>query len=208
MEQPKYVGCFDILGFKRIVETATLEWIVEAFELVLKKVQAASQLQRVWGEEPRLCFKVFSDSIFVWTDDDSKECFLEIALFAHQLIMSCINTGICIRGSITRGELYAKGDIIVGKAIVRAYQLEQLQRWVGCWIDPDLLSDNEIVGQLELHEPHLFMTYDIPTKDGFRNNQYVINWSIMLGSSSIFVKQDIPDAINTVFHWVTVVPGF
>lgn len=203
MTELRFVGCFDILGFKGIVETAKLEWLVKAFELVLKKVNAASIVNMVWGKSPTINFKVFSDSIFFWTDDNSEESFIELCMFADQLIMSCINTGICIRGSITRGELYAKDDVIIGKAIVRAYQLEQNQRWVGCWIDPNLLNDEAIKNLIFQHEPLLFVKYDIPTKDGIKKGQYVINWVLVVFSSSIFVKQSLEDAINTVFHWVT-----
>ena len=199
----KYVGCFDIPGFKGIVETAQLDWLIEAFQLVIRKVQAASQIQRVWGMEPSLGFKVFSDSIFIWTDNDSEDSFLEISLFAQQLITSCVNTGICLRGAITKGELFAQGDIIIGKAIVRSYQLEQVQRWVGCWIDPLILSDDVAKELLAQQEPNLFLKYNIPTKSGIENNQYVVNWSLITGASIIFAKQPMKDAINTVFHWVS-----
>ena len=203
MNNQKYVGCFDILGFKSIVETAELEWVVEIFELVTKKIFSSSQYSLAWGREPSIKYRIFSDTVFFWTEDMSEDSFFELVIFSSHLIGSCLNTGICLRGALAKGELHASDEILVGKAIIKAYQMEQLQQWAGCWVDPELVSDEMLKKEVERCTPKYLMKYDIPTKNGVVKDQYVINWSSISLASSLFQNNSMEESVNQAFHWVS-----
>jgi len=53
-----------------------------------------------------------------------------------------------IRGAIIVGDLTVGGDVVFGKPIIDAYEMEQQQKWIGCWISDGCVQK---VGNWEGH---------------------------------------------------------
>lgn len=131
MDTPKvcYVAFLDIMGFAKLVENNTSEF-------VLKYLSNFTTVNTVFGSiTPNISSSVFSDTIAVYTPtlDDAKEDltrylnFLRyIGALQYQSITAPNLMGLPLRGAITKGEFYSNNkDILFGKAWVEAFYLER-----------------------------------------------------------------------------------
>lgn len=198
MSSERYVALFDILGFKTIVGNNLLDRVVQIFGEFLKDAEGYQIFATVLGPESRqlISFKVFSDTIFVYSHDDSIEAFQRLVKFCQFLVGNSFNKGLLLRGAITKGEVVIRDDIFIGKPIVRAYQMEQEQDWVGCWIDDVCVSD-EKPKYRSLIWDYAFIQYDIPLKSGVVEQHWALNWvwAVALPTK----KKEIDSEINRRF---------
>lgn len=120
----------------------------------------------------------FSDAIFLYTEDDKEDTLKEFIITLNLLFAQSIIRGFPLRGALTYGDLYVKGNIVVGEPLIKAYQLEGRQEWSG------LIVDCAIVPQLqsELRNEKLIVDHSVVLKDQGNNNnlvvenRLVINW--------------------------------
>lgn len=96
--------------------------------------------------------------------------------------MQCLlGFGFPVRGGIAYDDFYVdeQASIFVGKALTRAYKLEQQQEWIGAAIDPSVaagyptLFSEGISRQLAAC---LFPEYDVPLKSGHIEKMHTLNW--------------------------------
>lgn len=123
-----YIAFIDILGFKKMIETAPCFEIYEIYAKRMKK-----PLSRIYlGHE--LCFdmsdikmKVMSDSICFYVDSRKPNALIGLIFlcqsFQEQLIQ--LQEPILTRGAIVKGEIFAENDIIYGPGFVKAYLMEE-----------------------------------------------------------------------------------
>lgn len=132
--QDCYVAFVDILGFKNLIdsEKTTCSKILDiynCFENVIPNLRIfSSPTDYVLVEGVHSAkIKIMSDSICVYIDAN-----VEKALLC--LVAICINIQnrllkqeepILVRGAITRGNIYADGDITFGPALTQAYLMEE-----------------------------------------------------------------------------------
>ena len=117
------VAFVDILGFKAHVKSMSVN-----NDFALKFLSILNQLKNI-GSIPSDIFEgmeitVFSDSIviskpkaFAWAEYD-------MALAANFLSGQLLLQGVLCRVGIARGELYHKSGIVLGNALIRAYEIE------------------------------------------------------------------------------------
>jgi hypothetical protein len=81
-----------------------------------------------------------------------------------------------IRGAVTAGELIISGRAIIGKPIVEAYEHEQRQDWMGCWLTPGCIQEVSEEKLNDLTAERLILVYDIPLKSEDVKKYYALNW--------------------------------
>jgi hypothetical protein len=89
--------------------------------------------------EDRWCIQhVFSDSIMLFALDESDESFLKLVVYSWRVVQALLATGMHPRGAIAFGEMHVNetANIFLGKALAEAYELEQIQDWVGVALAP------------------------------------------------------------------------
>lgn len=123
-----YVAFIDVLGFKELLEkNAACEEICAIFQSLQenahtgitvdgKKVDAFDQVK----------YYLMSDSIILYIKSEIKDAFLALVATCLKLQQKLITRAqpILLRGGIARGELYVDQNIIFGKGLSAAYQLE------------------------------------------------------------------------------------
>lgn len=168
------IAIFDILGFRELIKSAKIKLLPE----ILKNTLSLSKSSLV--DDSILGSIVFSDTIVFYGIND--ESFLDEALIiisASNLLSIAARNGIPLRGALTYGDVYIdrKEEHIIGPAIVRGYDLERSQDWIGALVDYDF-QDRFAEGN-KSSPPILrnnLLTYYVPLKSGDRIPYLCIGW--------------------------------
>lgn len=187
----KFVGFFDILGFKNLVEKNSHEKLVKIYQEVL--LDTVSEIKRLGLELHKNDVSalkslesikqfIISDSIILLQDDCTHRGLFFITLQAKVLLQMAMDEGIPLRGSISVGPvtiLESFGTTIIGQGLVNAYTLENIQNWSGAIIDDKCFQihqrDNAFLELLNIKTP-MFANYTVPTKKLENKDYNVINW--------------------------------
>ncbi len=142
----RYVASLDVLGFRNSLEKDifTLAQAYLTAIKISKKTQKSSHsiqetpwLKSLGGSPPEgksvpnhpHIFKVavFSDSIFVFTDDETEDSLIDLCEFCFLIYREFLRQGLPLRGGIARGEaiVMPEESLYLGKAIVDAWIIEQ-----------------------------------------------------------------------------------
>lgn len=103
--------------------------------------------------------------------------------------------GLPVRGAVAHGEMYVdeENSLFLGKALTRAYELEQRQNWICVALDesvieayPGLWQEGEYAWLTEA----LFPRYEVTMKSGRISSLRTVNWRFNLvvaeGTESLF----------------------
>ena len=155
---------------------------------------------------------IVSDSIFLWTDDQSLASLLTLIDAVKHIIRTNFlwDFGFPLRGGISMGSVtFQKVDwnspkinsiaTIVGDALVKAAMLEKRQQWAGCIIDDEIISylqgvhpDRNIVEELTLRKA--MIRYPAPIKKGLPGKSYnVVMW-----------PETVPHSIGSDFYEIPI----
>jgi len=221
MNNQRTVAFLDILGFRQMIMDTPLSELVEKYERRIAEVESMrhpmfkkSEVPTLFSEHPKhspLCEQhVFSDSIILVSTDNQAISALKLLIHAWRLSQAFIAFKMPLRGGIAFGELYSNPlrHICVGKALTAAYELEQMQAWIGVSIDrtvedafPELFSAE--VASLGLLED-VFLRYNVPMKDGVFKELRTLNWRFNLiveeGTRSLFVNSGPADVMQKVVN--------
>ncbi len=115
----RFVAVLDIMGFKKIVESNRASAVYDKLKDIY---DMAIEAQKYF----KLHFSIFSDSIFLITDDDSQESFEDIVIVACQF-MRFMEQGIAINGAIAYGEVTFDNErnIIFGIPVNEAHLCQE-----------------------------------------------------------------------------------
>lgn len=172
-----FVGLFDILGFRELVRNNELSKVAETY-LTAKRgfkdgVGFINSLHKHSMMKDRVEYRVFSDTFLIYTSGTNENCFPSILAACDFHFIAAVQHSLPIRGSITRGPLIASGGVEIGKSIVEAYESEQKQEWIGCWISDDCALAIDMGKHLENKS---IVQYEIPLKDGEIRTSFAFNW--------------------------------
>ena len=170
-----YFAFLDILGFKSIVEKKSCSEIVKVFDELKTKIVVS----RVINEELRIPviapenihYYIMSDSICIYIDDSINEALpiLTFLCMNLQVRLLCLDTPIFVRGSISRGEIYAKDGILFGPALVDAYQRSENLAHV-----PRIIIPANLIEEItDRHESAMLKGFTYMDYDGFYVNYYI-----------------------------------
>ncbi len=203
---------FDVLGFKELIASMTLVDLANKYERMIKWTTVINRKLRVGpnGKEIPTLFPdhpvndpwckryIFSDSIILVSYGDDEVSFLKLIIYARTLLQVLIAMGLPARGAIVFDELYENSNlnIVLGKALTRAYDLEQRRQWIGGSIDDELrIHFPKVFKHLEPKSGVLsdaFLRYPVPFKDGTSTMMQTLNWRFNLisekGTRSLFNK--------------------
>jgi len=199
----RYVAFLDILGFKRIVCVHSHEHLKSVYqkfsETILHGLSNGKYVLSKDGEtecigpdirQATVNSLLVSDSILIWTDNNSAESFGNIVKAVRSLLAFSMIDGIPLRGAISIGPLSSILNqwptqtqnfqhSLFGKAIVDAAEIEKKQEWSGCEISKTAIEcykSNCFDGE-SLIEKKVVLSYPVPRKDqNMEIDGYVIDW--------------------------------
>jgi hypothetical protein len=172
----RYIGIFDILGFKDLIESNSLEAVVERSRRFVTLANGALSIPDCGDGPDRLSVRVFQDTVIVTSRTTKPDDFECMAQYCCGLMGFAFLEDVLLRGALTFGEAYLDDQMVIGKGIVRAYQMEQLQDWVGCWIDEKCVDGLPQELRDELQE-YLLVRYRVPLKSGPMLEAWALNWT-------------------------------
>ena len=198
----KFVAFLDILGFKQLVQNNKHAYLIDTFKKFLFMNQyglANGQVNQNTADQEEL-FNTgisnvhlisISDSIILFTNDNSIDNFINIVNTTSTLLNIGIKEGLPLRGGISCGNFLAVSrkftnqkfvfskQLMLGKALVEAYELESQQEWSGCIIQQSCIEQfSNIAEKAKLNfiiEHHKIIKYDVPLKKE-KAKYYVVNW--------------------------------
>lgn len=208
-----YVAFLDILGFKQLVQSARHEDLHKLYSNLFvtnaamavtngayKVVDSIASQQIALPDfaNAKIDCMVISDSVLMYTKDDSIQSLLDLSVSAGKLTMMGFYTGLPMRGTIARGPLSAfkrqESDAefavygLVGLALVKAYSNESTYDWAGCVVDSECIERYEQLHGIaqsqgaqaptisDVVDHGILIKYHTPTKDLPPSEQWVINW--------------------------------
>jgi hypothetical protein len=150
MATQRAVAFLDVLGFRDKIYTMPLDALAFNYERVIRQIRWINQ-QQFLGAAPGLpslfpnansndrpCIQhPFSDSIILIALGDDDESLLKLLVYTWRLTQLLLAFGMHPRGAITFGEMHVNESesIFLGKALTKAYALEQRQDWIGVALD-------------------------------------------------------------------------
>jgi len=187
-----FIGLFDILGYKNIVNREDIMEIFRVHNFLLNETEDSFRhIDGVYtiGRGPgphdkRITVHSYSDTIVFYSTDISNEptrevdrVFLETLVACEFLYMAANASKLPLRGAITVGNLIDHKNILVSKEMVEAYEMEKKQDWIGCWINSRCFEHISKDAFIENVEAKSIIEYDIPIKKGIYERGYVYNWA-------------------------------
>ena len=122
--EQRIVAFIDVLGFSELVNK--LDQYEYVFDLVndnfmLEQFIKDEQKKKLYDTIEVTCF---SDSIVISSELSQNLTLSSFLAVIHKLMINMFKKRIPVRGGITYGNLYHKGQIVFGPAMVKAYKLE------------------------------------------------------------------------------------
>lgn len=126
MYEERVVAFIDILGFSSLVKNER-----EGIDKIVKVIENMQRIAKESGseDEPEYGFyydrqvSVFSDSIVIsYKNEGPAEYYLVQELMFLQVVL--LYNNILVRGGVSIGNLYHKDSVVVGPALIKAYEIE------------------------------------------------------------------------------------
>ena len=179
----RFVAMFDILGFKNLLERVGVKPLVKSIHQLIR---AAKGLVIDLELDP-LSVYVYQDTICILTEGTSRQELDDLVYYSGILTGVAYYQGLYLRGAITKGEVYRDSNLIIGKAIIRAYQMEQAQEWIGTWIDDECI---DAYPGLFPYPPKpgvhpIVIPWEIPMKGGKVKKNYALNWTAIIAQTEM-----------------------
>lgn len=194
-----YVAFLDILGFKKISDVHSgehLKSLCEKFcgiiehglsngRYVLSR-DGDTEYIRPDTSQATINSLLVSDSVLMWTSDDSAKSFDNIIEGVRSLLAFSIIGRIPLRGAISIAprkllleqwprEIHGFKDSLFAKAFDDAAKAEKEQEWCGCEITKAAIECyRKNCGQAPLGKKSI-LSYPVPRKEG-QSDGYVIDW--------------------------------
>lgn len=143
----RYIAVLDVLGMKSWLRCASAQWIAESLDEALAASDQASMGDTIEGEVygPLIGVTHFSDSLLMWSPDDSWPSLFVMCNAVKMLVGSALSHGTPLRGAIALGEAVCQPTTMrfVGAPIAEAFvwaEKERQYRSVGVDITPKTLA--------------------------------------------------------------------
>lgn len=222
--EKRIVAFIDILGFRELLNAKPLQELAKEYDYMVSATDAMNRPFRTQAETPTLfphhaqnepwCQRyIFSDSIILISNDSDAISCLKLLVYAWKFLQALLAMRLPARGAVVYGELYenSRTNVVLGRALTGAYELEQKQQWIGIAIDksveeafPDIFSmctpDTTLLSSV-------FLKYPVPFKDGSSNILHTLNWRFNLvvekGTRSLFsessdesIREKVQNTLN------------
>lgn len=130
----RLVAFIDVLGFKNLVHNESFTPIETYYSFLLSNFKNAI-------EKRNFEFLLISDSIVIYTEETT-ENLCELIKMINLTQAGLLSKGILIRGGISHGDLFVdpENNIVVGRGLINAYQLEMLAKFPRVILDRSLVA--------------------------------------------------------------------
>ncbi|OGO17406.1 MAG: hypothetical protein A2Z15_05045 [Chloroflexi bacterium RBG_16_50_11] len=187
-----FVAFMDIMGFKERLLREGHEKINEMFESMHPTIDALKKeaLKLVENKEKRKSSKntqyfkqtsvfpvSFSDSIILFSSDDSKDSALDITINAAVILSEAIKHEIPMKGAVAFGKMTINKDesLYFGQPLIDAYELHKELEIYGVVLHHTTQKRFELLGMEDWFDSLLFVQYLIPMKSG-KIRHHLVNW--------------------------------
>jgi hypothetical protein len=192
----KFIAYFDYLGFKDFIEKNDLKTQITIMNNNFRDIEdGIGQGKRKQGKNGSYISDLsssilnainFSDTIVIWTNNDSLESFIELLKVAYRFNHRTVTKTFPVRGMIVHDELESVAfnninpvggtyniNSVFGKGLVKAHLQAEQQQWAGTVIGEDIIKEFQSRGVEieELLKPYA-KRYKVPYKP-----PYVIPYS-------------------------------
>lgn len=196
----KFIAYFDFLGFGQFIENNDFEYQMKIIEhVILRDIEfILSENRGIFKDNRRVadlqfsdinCIN-FSDTIVLWTNDDTDESLKTMLKVAHNINWKFTRFSFPLRGCLVYDEIQdinyrhenMKNNVynvnsLYGKGLVRAHKKAEKQQWSGTVIDETVIQ--EIENRQHIADD-LLKPYAIKYKVPYKNNEcfpdeYVFN---------------------------------
>jgi len=172
-KKESFVALFDILGFSNLLKNNELDKVAETYIKAKRDFEDYVSHINALLQKDAVTFRIFSDTFLIYTSEISDTSFQALLAACDFLFLAALENELPIRGATAIGELIVSNGIEIGKPIVEAYENENKQDWIGCWITDQCMARIN-------KEKHLtgkdIVEYEIPLKDGEVKKMYAFNW--------------------------------
>lgn len=172
----RYVCFLDVMGFKDLVSRRSHR---QVFSLMKKLSDAKNSIRLAFDENENKKYHdiiyttSFSDSIVVFTKDNSKTSLIAlVAVAIPHLMQSALSKGIPMKGALAFGEMSIdkEGQIFFGQPLIDAYLLQEDVYYYGVVVH----NSAELLVSKTPTNKH-FIDISTPLKSG-NISHYNINW--------------------------------
>lgn len=122
----RFIALCDVLGMKAWLDSAGCTSIAQTVDQALAACDQSSSGCTREGSAygPSIGTAYFSDSLLVWSPDDSWASFAAICLSLKMIVGTALRKGVPLRGALAIGDTVCcpKSSAFVGRAIAEAYQ--------------------------------------------------------------------------------------
>ena len=154
-----FIAYFDVLGFKKLVESKTPSQVYQVYEHILKRAKVNKPyivLQTEIDESSKneyyslpilakvpFKYAYYSDTILFWSPGDMN-CFSGFVAKCIDFYNMALKSRVLLRGVITHGDaiLNKSKNIFIGKPINEAADLEKEQKWSGVIFGDSIYKHN------------------------------------------------------------------
>ena len=152
----------DILGFGQMIKNLSP---ADSDKKITKWIGI---VKKICGELNIKNYQLISDTLFIGVGKNKSDLNTLVEA-SRQLLSTCIAASIPIRGAISFGDYTWSSDLVYGKAVILAHELEMNQEWVG-------ISCTSGIAIPE-HCENL-ICYAIPFKNGPNRMGAVVVWDV------------------------------
>lgn len=182
------VAFIDVFAFKFILNKYEhdLKNVGEIFTRAIDHADEYHTDDKIYDQRLIGCKKhVFSDSIIIYSLDDSENGCISVIRYAQRVLQMLILRTLPARAAITFGEAYINEgkNIHIGKnSFTKAYELEQSQNWIGGILDTSLINRfpelfiNESLQGIIKYDKIPFKKHKKFKELDTKSIKYAINW--------------------------------
>jgi len=184
------IAVCDILGFTRLVQRNPLEqvvgkslgWLRRALHHSIHKVDFPSEAPSLkqLQEHPNVGLAWFSDTILLYTREDTEECLRSLISGVGWLLFETMFTpDVRLRCGISHGESYIDSEqsVYVGQPIIDAYLLQEEQAWAGGALTNTAVERLPISARSGYFPEWFLVPYLVPLKNQQTIDTLAINWT-------------------------------
>ena len=129
----RYVAFLDILGFKDFVLRHSIDEVYERLQILNALRPEEGEQEDDPDVEKYLKFTIFSDSIFIFTKDDSFPNLRRFLSYVKKVMRLALRKEIPLKGAIAYGDIVVDDEVnlFCGQPIIDAYLLEEDLQYMG-----------------------------------------------------------------------------
>ncbi len=124
----QFICYADVVGFENMIDLWGTKHIADSYgNIIIESIKRSVEFGY-----PKVKQGIFSDTILLWTEDDSYESFEEMCKFSSSLLLTGFFT-FPMRGAIAHGDCIISPDdnMYVGKPLISAYHQAENMAWIG-----------------------------------------------------------------------------